>query len=141
MESCAAQNIGWTAPRVQLLATLWDAGLSASQIAGRLGGITRNAVIGKVHRLGLEGRATIRRNKKPSHKLMRFSEQKTPEPKPVPVQTIACADPLMVAFSELKRDMCHWPIGEPRDADFRYCGCAVTSGRYCEYHKALSIKR
>ena len=47
----------WTDERVELLKKLWGDGLSASQIAGELGGITRNAVIGKVHRLGLSGRA------------------------------------------------------------------------------------
>ena len=47
----------WTDERVELLKKLWADGLSASQVAGELGGITRNAVIGKVHRLGLSGRA------------------------------------------------------------------------------------
>src|SRR5712672_3472721 len=47
----------WTDERVELLKKLWTDGLSASQIAAELGGITRNAVIGKVHRLGLSGRA------------------------------------------------------------------------------------
>src|SRR5436305_6152888 len=47
----------WTDERVERLKKLWADGLSASQIAGELGGITRNAVIGKVHRLGLSGRA------------------------------------------------------------------------------------
>ena len=49
--------MSWTDERVELLKKLWQDGLSASQIAGELGGITRNAVIGKVHRLGLAGRA------------------------------------------------------------------------------------
>src|SRR5437868_9966473 len=46
----------WTDERVELLKALWADGLSASQIAGELGGVTRNAVIGKVSRLGLAGR-------------------------------------------------------------------------------------
>ena len=49
--------MGWTEERVELLKKLWADGLSASQIAAQLGGVTRNAVIGKVHRLGLSGRA------------------------------------------------------------------------------------
>ena len=49
--------MGWTDERVELLKKLWLDGLSASQIAKQLGGVTRNAVIGKVHRLGLSGRA------------------------------------------------------------------------------------
>src|ERR1700736_7019121 len=51
------QTMMWTDERVELLKKLWADGLSASQIAAELGGITRNAVIGKVHRLGLSGRA------------------------------------------------------------------------------------
>ena len=51
-------KLSWTDERVELLKKLWSEGLSASQIAGRLGmGVTRNAVIGKVHRLNLSGRA------------------------------------------------------------------------------------
>src|SRR5829696_510993 len=46
----------WTEERVELLKKLWSDGLSASQIAAEIGGVTRNAVIGKVHRLGLSGR-------------------------------------------------------------------------------------
>ena len=57
--------MGWTDERVELLKKLWAEGLSASQIAGRLGGVTRNAVIGKVHRLGLSGRATSSRSSSP----------------------------------------------------------------------------
>ena len=49
--------MSWTDERVEMLKKLWADGLSASQIAAQLGGITRNAVIGKVHRLGLSGRA------------------------------------------------------------------------------------
>src|SRR5882724_10830008 len=63
-------EITWTDDRVELLKRLWSEGLSASQIAGELGGITRNAVIGKVHRLGLSGRAkapssSVPRQRKP----------------------------------------------------------------------------
>ncbi len=50
-------GLPWTEERVELLKKLWTDGLSASQIAGQMGGVTRNAVIGKVHRLGLSGRA------------------------------------------------------------------------------------
>src|SRR5258705_3954569 len=49
---------GWSEDRVTILQSLWLDGFSASQIAKQLGGVTRNAVIGKVHRLGLSGRAT-----------------------------------------------------------------------------------
>ena len=58
-----ASTMAWTDERVDLLKKLWTEGLSASQIANRLGNVTRNAVIGKVHRLGLSGRATTSRVK------------------------------------------------------------------------------
>jgi GcrA cell cycle regulator len=48
--------MNWTDERVELLKKLWAEGLSASQIANQLGGVSRNAVIGKVHRLKLSGR-------------------------------------------------------------------------------------
>ncbi|TIU59038.1 MAG: GcrA cell cycle regulator, partial [Mesorhizobium sp.] len=48
--------MNWTDERVELLRKLWSEGLSASQIAAQLGGVSRNAVIGKVHRLKLSGR-------------------------------------------------------------------------------------
>ena len=51
----------WTDDRTTILTQCWQDGLSASQIAQRLGGVTRNAVIGKVHRLGLAGRANTSR--------------------------------------------------------------------------------
>ena len=57
--------MAWNDERVELLKRLWAEGLSASQIASRLGGVTRNAVIGKVHRLGLSGRATSSRSSSP----------------------------------------------------------------------------
>src|SRR5919204_2234786 len=71
------KDMSWTDERVEHLKKLWAEGLSASQIAGELGGITRNAVIGKVHRLGLSGRAQApssaaprpRKPRAPSHML------------------------------------------------------------------------
>src|SRR5581483_179179 len=60
-----ALHMSWTDERVEQLKSLWTEGLSASQIARALGGVTRNAVIGKVHRLGLAGRATPTRSDRP----------------------------------------------------------------------------
>ena len=63
--------MGWTEERVELLKKLWQEGLSASQIAKQLGGVTRNAVIGKVHRLGLSGRAAPSKPARPTFKAPR----------------------------------------------------------------------
>jgi len=61
----------WSDDRVEQLKKLWENGLSASQIAAELGNVTRNAVIGKVHRLGLSGRATPSQPQRPTFKTPR----------------------------------------------------------------------
>jgi len=63
--------MGWTDERVDVLKKLWLEGLSASQIAKQLGGVTRNAVIGKVHRLGLSGREAPSQPARPAFKAPR----------------------------------------------------------------------
>ncbi len=104
--------MSWTAERVELLTKLWADGLSASQIAGELGDVTRNAVIGKVHRLGLSGRAkpgggTTKTRKAPAPAARGITSTKptvaeaiaavAPSPVPLPVQpTTAGANALKV---------------------------------------------
>src|SRR6476469_10974427 len=68
-------DMGWTDDRVETLKKLWLEGLSASQIAKQLGGVTRNAVIGKVHRLGLSGRAAP---SQPSRPVLRTQRPQRP---------------------------------------------------------------
>jgi GcrA cell cycle regulator len=105
---------GWTEPRVEQLKKLWEAGLSASQIAAELGSVTRNAVIGKVHRLGLSGRA-----KSPSSSV------------PRPRKTLL----------ELTEDTCHWPVGDPGSPDFFFCGGESNEGSpYCNYHSRVAYQ-
>ena len=65
--------MSWTDERVELLTKMWGEGQSASQIAKELGGVTRNAVIGKVHRLGLSNRATT--TAKPEAKVKSASKE------------------------------------------------------------------
>ena len=86
--------MSWTSERVELLKKLWGEGQSASQIAKELGGVTRNAVIGKVHRLGLSNRATSASKSETSPKSEKKAEKatskknesvaKNSEPKPTP---------------------------------------------------------
>jgi len=68
--------MSWTDERVETLIKLWTDGLSASQIASQLGGVTRNAVIGKVHRLKLSGRAKVAAGSKRAKKTAEMQEQK-----------------------------------------------------------------
>ncbi|WP_439521365.1 GcrA family cell cycle regulator [Marivita sp.] len=79
--------MSWTDERVDMLKKMWGEGQSASQIAKELGGVTRNAVIGKVHRLGLSNRAGAAGTAKPDLKPAAKTEAAKPKaaPKPVPV--------------------------------------------------------
>ena len=74
--------MSWTDERVELLKKMWSEGQSASQIAKELGGVTRNAVIGKVHRLGLSNRAGATPAPAPEKKAARAEPSQPAEPKP-----------------------------------------------------------
>ncbi len=77
--------MSWTDERVELLKKMWGEGQSASQIAKELGGVTRNAVIGKVHRLGLSNRATGAGSKAaPAKEAAKPAAKAAPAPKPTP---------------------------------------------------------
>lgn len=73
--------MGWTDERVEMLKQLWTEGLSASQIADRLGGVSRNAVIGKVHRLKLESRAKSSASAAPAAFQDQAVERSAPQPR------------------------------------------------------------
>lgn len=143
--------MGWNEERVALLRKLWAEGLSASQIAKQLGGVTRNAVIGKVHRLGLAGRATPSR---PAKRPVRASRPRivgntaprirpaiaapaTPMPELEPVRL---ADGKTVSVLTLTEQMCKFPIGDPNDADFAFCGRAAACGAYCADHARVTYQ-
>lgn len=122
--------MAWTDDRVAKLRELWDKGLSASQIAKELAeGVTRNAVIGKAHRMNLASRPSpvkIDGKKKPAAK-------KTVEKKAAPVKTKASGG--KVSLLELKENMCKWPIGHPGEVDFHFCGKpSAKTFPYCAEH-------
>ncbi|MDD3445196.1 MAG: GcrA family cell cycle regulator, partial [Zavarzinia sp.] len=79
--------MSWTDERIATLRDLWEQGLSASQIAARLGNITRNAVIGKVHRLGLSGRPSPVRAERPA------TAAPAPKPAEAPAPRVLAAVP------------------------------------------------
>lgn len=76
--------MSWTDERVEMLKTMWSEGKSASQIAKELGGVTRNAVIGKVHRLGLSNRVGGADRAEDEAEIGAFAEAPAPEPVPEP---------------------------------------------------------
>ena len=158
--------MSWTDERVELLKKLWTDGLSASQIAAELGGVTRNAVIGKVHRLGLSGRAkpvsTKPRTRKPRATLHRKKSggssrpmsvgatalQAGEEPDPLTRAQPVAVEELVIPLHEradimdLNDSVCRWPIGDPQQDDFHFCGRkAEVSGPYCEHHAKIAFQQ
>lgn len=144
--------MAWNDERVELLKKFWAEGLSASQIASKMGGVTRNAVIGKVHRLGLSGRAT-------PAKPQRGCELDYHDEEPTTATTFArteidtmitepefTAPPVltsgdMTTVATLKGNMCKWPIGDPAKDDFHFCGQSAPTGKpYCAYHAQLAFQ-
>jgi GcrA cell cycle regulator len=136
---------GWSDDRVITLKSLWLDGQSASQIAKALGGVTRNAVIGKVHRLGLGGRASpsrpgrVRAVRAPRP----AAAARRPRPKIPPVVAAAPAASegpgTITAMTALGAHTCRWPIGDPKAEDFSFCG-RLANGAYCPAHKALAVR-
>jgi GcrA cell cycle regulator len=142
--------MGWTDERVELLKKLWADGLSASQIAAELGGITRNAVIGKVHRLGLSGRAKSPSSAAPRPRKARSSGQMLRVSRPAIRGNTALAydydlepEPELLEIPveqrktllQLNEHTCRWPVGDPGGSDFYFCGGeTATELPYCGYH-------
>jgi GcrA cell cycle regulator len=124
--------MSWTEERVALLRQLWGEGKTAAEIARELGeGITRNAVIGKAHRLKLSNRVSpIQQNdnvKKAEPK------EKLPAVNKKPSGGVRLAD--------LKERMCRWPVGDPRDQDFHFCGENCIPGLpYCAEHSKVAYQ-
>lgn len=155
-------SLSWTDDRVTLLRRLWEDGQSASKIAAQLGGVTRNAVIGKVHRLGLGGRV------KPGEDAQAASPKaaeieaaiavvETEAPEPVAIVThrpapdfpppAHAAEPVALAVShrvtimDLRESMCRWPIGDPTTPEFRFCGGrSITGLPYCTHHAEIAYQ-
>jgi GcrA cell cycle regulator len=128
----------WTVERVDRLRALLADGLSTSQIANELGGITRNAVIGKAARMGI-GFCVIfgkpKQGPKPRDRVRTVWRPKPPKLKPVAATDLPpepVANP--VTLLELTEFTCRWPVaGEP--ADMLFCGALPAEGKvYCPKH-------
>ena len=99
----------WTPERIDAMKNLWKEGLSTSEIGRRLG-ITKNAVVGKAHRMGMSKRASS-----------------SPVARAVPFDS--------VRLERLGAGMCSWPEGEPGSPDFRFCGQPTVPDKpYCSEH-------
>ena len=137
--------MGWTEERVGILKKLWLEGLSASQIAKQLGGVTRNAVIGKVHRLGLSGRATPSQPPRPAVSTSSLPRRMAPAPhqpgsNPEPTPVYYVEEPGSATVLTLGAHMCKWPIGDPASDNFTFCGRRIGEGSYCVEHARVAYQ-
>jgi len=142
----------WNADRIETLTRLWREGLSASQVARQMGDLTRSAVIGKVHRLGIAGRDTPSRPRntggRPSTR-PRASAGGQPRrlgqarsPRSIPPTKVDFDAPPTATLLTLGEHGCRWPIGDPNDASFGFCGrLKAGSGAYCAGHAPMALSR
>lgn len=154
--------MSWTDERVETLKKLWQEGHSASQIAKQLGGVTRNAVIGKVHRLGLSGRAAPSQPARPVYKPAKPPRAAAPEVSARPqaqAQPVRRVEPVVARQAPslpavpviegpgtatvltLGAKMCKWPIGDPSSDEFTFCGRRADDGiPYCVEHSRVAYQ-
>lgn len=166
--------MNWTDERVERLKKLWADGLSASQIAAQLGGVSRNAVIGKVHRLNLPGRAksggqasvrTKRTTAAPRAPNYAGRTTQSQTSRPVgrssggaalkqdldvvaseevdtrPVDDVVVPISRRLTLVELSERTCKWPVGDPLQDDFHFCGNdSGDASPYCGYHAKLAFQ-
>ncbi len=144
--------MSWTDDRVELLSKLWGEGKTAAEIAKELGGVTRNAVIGKAHRLKLSNRVSpIQQNKKSA------STPAKAKPKAANTSVAPVAAPITRKAKKASmavptdRDIkplleigaydCRWPYGDPNEDDFGFCGDKCMTGLpYCGEHAKLAYQ-
>lgn len=145
----------WTEEQDRQLKALWVEGLSASQCGARLG-ISRNAVIGRVHRLDLPARAPRRLGARHAtdgkrERPQRIRERKPPKPaptlatvtlKPLPLLPVAEPDPNKPGLIDLKPGHCKFPHGDPGTEGFHFCGakCERDASPYCDYHRSIAYQ-
>jgi GcrA cell cycle regulator len=158
--------MNWNDERVELLKKLWADGLSASQIAAQLGGVSRNAVIGKVHRLKLSGRGrTSSATPRPKKTAPNGGRSSSRGGRPVtasigatalkaqydveavarrdlrPIEDVVVPISRKLKLVELNEHTCKWPNGDPMSEDFSFCGNdSGDSGPYCTYHSRLAYQ-
>jgi GcrA cell cycle regulator len=146
----------WTNERIDQLKALWADGRSASAVAAELGQVTRNAVIGKVHRLRLAGRprpsrshAASRRStatRRPRRRAALSIHARLPRS---PMEVVSalpelCPAPqIPVTIATLTADTCRWPEGDPKAPGFHFCGRQTSPSRspYCRVHATIAQTR
>ena len=130
--------MSWTDEKVAKLKELWGKGNTASQIAEILGGVSRNAVIGKAHRLNLSGKILAKKgplNQK-NDKLKNLNVKKSRRGKFKSLVIEKDFEPENPKqLEELDDNTCKWPIGHPNEEGFYFCGRAsLKDFSYCKLH-------
>ena len=118
--------MAWTDEMVEGLKKMWKQGLTTNEIAKNLG-VSKNSIVGKVHRLNLTARPSPIKKK---------DDETAAEPVVAhdKIGSSAC-----LKLTELDNHTCRWPIGDPRDDNFCFCGKKVRGGQtYCEEHSAVA---
>jgi GcrA cell cycle regulator len=143
--------VEWTEERIEALTKMWREGLSASQVARQLGGVSRSAVIGKVHRLGIAGREPPARpmGGRPSTRIRasaggvrRTAMARPPREPATTLARVAFEVDATATIQTLSLHACRWPIGEPDQAGFGFCG-RQRAGHpsYCDGHAPMAVRR
>ena len=133
--------MSWTPEKEEKLKSLWKKGHTASQIAGLLGDTTRNAVIGKAHRLNLEARAVSKKK----HSKVNLENDNRSITKAPRLSRKAQFQALLLdkdfepenpkKLEELTEETCRWPIGHPYEESFYFCGrTSLNKFPYCKLH-------
>ncbi|AQR60580.1 hypothetical protein BZG35_02125 [Brevundimonas sp. LM2] len=133
----------WTDDRIGRLTTLWLEGQTAEQIARDLAnGITRSAVLGKVHRMGLSAGRSGRPPKRPEAgpKPSRLAPTRSLADRPIDARPVVATEHGLATVLSVRRCQCRWPFGEPGAADFSLCGQPVTRGAFCASHAAVAYR-
>jgi GcrA cell cycle regulator len=133
----------WTDDRIGRLKKLWLEGQTAEQIARDLAnGITRSAVLGKVHRMGLSAGRSGRPPKRPDAgpKPPTFAPTRSLAARPIDAPPEVAKQHGLATVLSVRRCQCRWPFGEPGAADFSLCGQPVTRGAFCAVHAAVAYR-
>ena len=132
--------MSWTLEKVGKLKQLWGKGNTASQIASIIGGVTRNAVIGKAYRLNLAAKSVQKKNS--FNQVLQHqenapqSERKTRKSRFKSLLLDKSFEPENPkSLEELHDEICRWPIGHPNEPDFYFCGRkSMKDFSYCKLH-------
>jgi len=137
--------MSWNLEKEEKLKKLWGKGNTASEIAQIIGGVTRNAVIGKAHRLNLASKSGIHKAKKYKEESKKLSSNN----KKVSIRSKFKSILLDKNFEpenpksleELTEKTCKWPIGHPNEESFYFCGRSSIKGySYCRLHVLYSFQ-